>query len=162
MRATRILLKELLNSATSSVLIAGYRFDHGADILEPLHRRMRDAGVRTRLYLNIEQVDREKKVTEEEVARQVREFWRANWPFGDPRPQVFYDARVHDGLEWVSLHAKCVVVDERVTLITSSNFTERGQRRNVEIGVLLEEPALAESLVANFVAGDFLKAPDEF
>jgi phosphatidylserine/phosphatidylglycerophosphate/cardiolipin synthase-like enzyme len=47
----------------------------------------------------------------------------------------------------VSLHAKCVVVDHRFSLITSANFTERGQTRNYETGVEIEDDAFATSLV---------------
>lgn len=46
----------------------------------------------------------------------------------------------------VSLHAKCVVVDHRLSLITSANFTDRGQTRNFEAGVEIEDEAFALSL----------------
>jgi phosphatidylserine/phosphatidylglycerophosphate/cardiolipin synthase-like enzyme len=50
------------------------------------------------------------------------------------------------------LHAKCVVVDERWAFVTSANFTEAAQERNIEAGVLLDHPKLAEALVARFQA----------
>jgi phosphatidylserine/phosphatidylglycerophosphate/cardiolipin synthase-like enzyme len=61
---------------------------------------------------------------------------------------------------FASLHAKCVVVDGRLVFVTSANFTDRGQTRNVEVGVVLDEPRLAAVLEAQFVAGEwFARAP---
>jgi phosphatidylserine/phosphatidylglycerophosphate/cardiolipin synthase-like enzyme len=37
------------------------------------------------------------------------------------------------------MHAKCVVVDEAATFITSANFTTAAQTRNVEVGVLVRD-----------------------
>jgi len=45
-----------------------------------------------------------------------------------------------------SLHAKCVVVDARITLIGSANFTDRGQTRNIEVGVLIDDAAFARQV----------------
>ena len=41
------------------------------------------------------------------------------------------------------MHAKCVIVDGRWTLITSANFTTRGHNRNIEAGVLIDSPSFA-------------------
>jgi phosphatidylserine/phosphatidylglycerophosphate/cardiolipin synthase-like enzyme len=45
-----------------------------------------------------------------------------------------------------SLHAKCVVIDHRLALVTSANFTDRGQNRNIEAGVTIEDEAFARAL----------------
>ena len=42
-----------------------------------------------------------------------------------------------------TMHAKCVVVDDREVLITSANFTGRAQHANVELGVLIRDSAFA-------------------
>jgi phosphatidylserine/phosphatidylglycerophosphate/cardiolipin synthase-like enzyme len=54
------------------------------------------------------------------------------------------------GRPWASLHAKCTVVDDERTLITSANFTDRGQTRNIEAGVLIEDGAFAEEVSAQW------------
>ena len=36
-----------------------------------------------------------------------------------------------------SLHAKCVVADGRIALVTSANFTEAAQSSNIEAAVLI-------------------------
>ena len=47
------------------------------------------------------------------------------------------------------LHAKCAVVDDAV-LISSANLTDDAFNRNIEMGVLLRVPALAEQLTRHF------------
>lgn len=36
------------------------------------------------------------------------------------------------------------MIDGRHTLITSANFTFSGQERNIELGVLIDDPAFAD------------------
>ena len=47
------------------------------------------------------------------------------------------------------MDAKCVVVDERFTLIGSANFTSRGQERNTEAGVLIEDEGVARRVAGS-------------
>lgn len=156
-RDTRVLLSELFNSAERSVLIAGYSFDDGSELFQPLHEGMATRGLDVRFYINIEQ-RRGPIVTRESVELQVEQFLKKNWPFSGSRPTVFYDERVLEDGIFASLHAKCVVIDERLALITSANFTARGQDRNIEVGVVLEDEQLSQALVANFVQGRFERA----
>ena len=72
-------------------------------------------------------------------------FLAKNWPFGPPHPALFYDPRTVSPGAIESLHAKCIVVDERVALIGSANFTDRGQSRNVEVGAMIEDEAFAKA-----------------
>jgi phosphatidylserine/phosphatidylglycerophosphate/cardiolipin synthase-like enzyme len=59
---------------------------------------------------------------------------------------VYFDPRTADQYVTVSMHAKCVVIDHEYTLITSANFTDRGQTRNIEAGVAIEDRGFAASL----------------
>ena len=68
------------------------------------------------------------------------------WPFPGPRPSVYFDPRTAGTANIISLHAKCVVIDHALTLITSANFTDRGQNRNFEAGVAIEDRAFATTL----------------
>jgi len=47
------------------------------------------------------------------------------------------------------LHAKCAIVDD-TAIVGSANFTDDAFNRNVELGVVLREPSLVESLVSHF------------
>lgn len=136
-RDTAILLDELFARASRSVLLVGFAFDHGAQVLKPVHDAM-TRGVNCRVYAD----------------QQAAEgFIRDHWPFGPPFPEV-YSFSAAEGV-FASLHAKCVVVDSRWVLITSANFTDRGQTRNVEVGVLLDDARLAAVLEAQFVGGEW-------
>ena len=55
------------------------------------------------------------------------------------------------GPPYSSLHAKCVVVDGLRALVSSANFTQRGQERNIEVGVLIEDATFAEFLSAQWM-----------
>ncbi|WP_146501781.1 phospholipase D-like domain-containing protein [Rubinisphaera italica] len=49
-----------------------------------------------------------------------------------------------------SLHAKCVVVDSRKVFVSSANFTEAGQVRNIEVGLKIESEWLAKRVETHF------------
>jgi phosphatidylserine/phosphatidylglycerophosphate/cardiolipin synthase-like enzyme len=42
------------------------------------------------------------------------------------------------------------VVDELQAFISSANFTEAAQLRNIEVGVLIRSPVLARQLIQHF------------
>lgn len=138
-RDTAVVLADLFGRATARVLLAGFVFDHAAAVLEPLHAAMA-RGVACRVFAD---------------AAAASAFTRDHWPFGPPFPEV-YGFLPAPGT-FASLHAKCVVVDGRWVLVTSANFTDRGQTRNVEVGVLLDDSNLASLLEAQFAAGDWFK-----
>jgi phosphatidylserine/phosphatidylglycerophosphate/cardiolipin synthase-like enzyme len=63
------------------------------------------------------------------------------------------------------LHAKCIVVDRRIAFVTSANFTEAAQTRNIEIGALIRCERLAARLIGHFetlVDAGLLKGLDFF
>src|SRR5271157_4518702 len=57
---------------------------------------------------------------------------------------------VPDQAKRTSLHAKCVVVDKQDAFVSSANFTEAGQTRNIEVGVLVRSQSLARKLINHF------------
>jgi phosphatidylserine/phosphatidylglycerophosphate/cardiolipin synthase-like enzyme len=166
-RHTRVVLPELFAQAREHVLVAGYAIDHGAELFASLHRGMADHGVTADLFVDVGQlaerlrqaargagqswplVSAPLEAAAGNVARGravVALFYRLMWPFGDPKPVVYFDPRTADKQSAVSLHAKCVVIDHEYTLITSANFTDRGQTRNLEAGVAIEDRGFAASL----------------
>ena len=141
-----MVVRELFASARREVILAGYSFDHGADILRPLHSVMRDHGVHTLMFVDVPGKARVPAELEDHANRHIRALLIDIWPFGEPRPELYYDPRSASPSENASLHAKCLVVDDDAALITSANFTNRGQTRNIETGVLLRDPAFAAKL----------------
>lgn len=150
-RDTAVVLRELFEGARESVILAGYSFDHARDVLAPLHAAMRDHQVEARFFVDVPQAERH-DVEEAYLARHLGGFLSANWPFGDPRPRLYYDKRaLHPGPPYCSLHAKCVAVDGAKAFVSSANFTQRGQERNIEVGVLIEDASFA-----SYLAGQWL------
>jgi phosphatidylserine/phosphatidylglycerophosphate/cardiolipin synthase-like enzyme len=146
-RDTAVVVRELFARAERSALVAGFSFDHGADIFEPLHRAMRDRAVEASIFLDLHRAPRTEPDVNAHVRREIDTFLIANWPFGAPIPRLYYDPRTAEPTSTASLHAKCIVVDDRRALVTSANFTSRGQERNVEVGVLVESEKFARELV---------------
>jgi phosphatidylserine/phosphatidylglycerophosphate/cardiolipin synthase-like enzyme len=64
---------------------------------------------------------------------------------------VFYDPRALDSeaLGGV-LHAKAVVADDQTVFVTSANLTAAALDRNIELGVLLRDRALALTVSGYF------------
>jgi phosphatidylserine/phosphatidylglycerophosphate/cardiolipin synthase-like enzyme len=70
---------------------------------------------------------------------------------GSRSPEVYYDPRSLDldGPTGV-LHAKAVIADLKILFVTSANLTEAAFDKNVEMGLLARDPALALSAVRHF------------
>lgn len=149
-RDTGLVVRRLFESAERSVLVGGYAFDT-PEILAPLHEAMRDRGVHAAVFIEIKGTAPSPRLADEHATRAVDRFFHDVWTFGAPRPDVYWDPRtVIAGPPWASLHAKCVVVDDTRALVTSANFTDRGQTRNIEAGVLIEDPGFACELAAQW------------
>ena len=65
---------------------------------------------------------------------------------------MFYDPRSLDleADKRACLHAKCVVVDGEAVFVSSANFTEAAQERNIEMGLLVRSRWLAERVTRHF------------
>lgn len=165
-RDTAVVLRELFERARESVILAGYSFDHARSVLAPLHESMQAYGVRASFFVDLPQVDSPALVPAEHLDRHLGAFLRDNWPFGGPIPTLYYDKRaLRPGPPFCSLHAKCVVVDGARAFVSSANFTQRGQERNIEVGVLIEDPSFSSYLAGQWmglveagIAGEYLRA----
>jgi phosphatidylserine/phosphatidylglycerophosphate/cardiolipin synthase-like enzyme len=149
-RSTGLAVQRLFESAQRSVIVGGYSFD-APEILEPLYRAMKNRGVKATLFMDIEGTAETAAGADSFATAFIDRFLRTVWTFGEPKPDVYYDPRTAaPGPPWASLHAKCIAVDDERALITSANFTDRGQTRNIEAGVLLEGAAFAGELAGQW------------
>lgn len=150
-RDTRRVFEELLSSANRSIWACTYAFFDGPRAFKTLAERM-DArpDLQVTLLLNIQRKRGDTTVAEHLVRRFADRFWSNDWP-GKSRPRVFYDPRSlePDGPAGV-LHAKAVVVDGEVVFITSANLTEAALDRNIELGLLVRDRALASTVAVQF------------
>jgi phosphatidylserine/phosphatidylglycerophosphate/cardiolipin synthase-like enzyme len=51
-----------------------------------------------------------------------------------------------DRAKCAALHAKCIVVDRSAVFVSSANFTEAAQEKNIEVGLLLKSPVVADRI----------------
>ena len=65
---------------------------------------------------------------------------------GDDETEEDTGGSAPDPHSFASLHAKCMIVDHEHALITSANFTDRGQSRSIEVGVLIHDKSYAVAL----------------
>ena len=151
-RDTGVVVRELFMSAKKSILIAGFAVHRGRDIFKQLADRMsEDPTLVVRMFLNIPRGLRDTTVTDQLLGRFAHQFRHEHWA-GTRFPAIYYDPRslAIDERKRTSLHAKCVVIDNTTSLVTSANFTEAAQVRNIEVGALLNDAQFARALVRQF------------
>lgn len=150
-RDTRRVYEEILGSAEHSVWASTYAFFDGPRAFEVMAGRMEATpALRVTLLLNIQRKRGDTSAADHLVRRFADRFWTTDWP-GSSRPSVYYDPRALDidGPSGV-LHAKAVVVDDETVFVTSANLTEAALDRNIEVGLLVRDRALAASVVGHF------------
>jgi phosphatidylserine/phosphatidylglycerophosphate/cardiolipin synthase-like enzyme len=150
-RDTRRVYEELLGSAERSVWASTYAFFDGPKAFEVLARRM-DAKpeLHVNLLLNIQRRRGDITAVDQLVRKFAERFWGFDWP-GQSRPRVHFDPRsLEAGGPSGILHAKAVVTDEQCVFVTSANLTEAALDRNIEMGLLVHDRALAASVCSHF------------
>jgi phosphatidylserine/phosphatidylglycerophosphate/cardiolipin synthase-like enzyme len=153
-RDTRIVVRELFLSAKKSVVVVGYAIYQGKQVFEALARRMDDdSALNVRLFLDVQRGRIDRSLSSEILRRFAHRFRTQEWP-GTRLPGVYYDPRSldEDSTKRSSLHAKCIIVDRSVAFISSANFTEAAQQRNVEVGALIRSASFAARVADHFDA----------
>lgn len=163
-RDTAAVMRSMVVKANQEILLVGYAVYNGKKLFEPIARRLDEKpDLRVRFALNIPRSYKDTSLDTEIVRRFTHEFWSKHWPW-EKRPELFYDPRAlatSTALR-ASLHAKCLVVDREIALVTSANFTEAAQTKNVEAGVIVAYRPFVKRIVDYFdglVQSDLLQAP---
>ena len=164
-RSTSVVVSELFRNAQRSVFIAGYSVYQGQKVFHALAQRMAEnATLQVRLFLDVPRKQRDTSSARDQIARFVHEFQTSQWPTGMPLPDLYCCEQLLQGQKGKpgSLHAKCVVVDVGRLFVSSANFTEAAQQRNIEIGLLITSTVLAERIERFFgslvESGYFIRA----
>lgn len=147
-RDTKHVMDELVRNAQRSIWISSYAYFDGPAQFRLLAERMdANPALRVHLLLNVPRPRHDTSSSDDLVHRFAHRFWTTDWP-GDRHPIVYYDPRSLDvdGPSSV-LHAKSLTIDEKAVLVTSANLTEAALNRNIEAGLLVHDPVLAQSLV---------------
>ena len=152
-RDTSQVVRELFESAEHRVIVAGFAFWGAKTIFETLHRRALAKTLEIEFFINVGPSGANYQMTS-------ASFYKHTWPWTDVAIDVYYDARADGAGEQGSMHAKCVVVDEAATFITSANFTGAAHHINVEVGVLVRDADFATRVAAqwrNLAAHSFFR-----
>ena len=159
-RDTSAVVQSLLAAAEHDVLIVGYAFYKGAALFQVLRNHwITRPDMRVRMIVDVRRPMNDSSLDDQIVARFASDFRKRQWPWS-PLPELFHDPRAlrTDATLRASMHAKCVIVDRRICLITSANFTPAAQERNIEVGVLVRDARQVRRLADYFdgLIGDVL------
>jgi phosphatidylserine/phosphatidylglycerophosphate/cardiolipin synthase-like enzyme len=149
---TGVVVRDLFGSATSEVLVAGAAVYQGRTVFKRLVERMEAVPqLRVKLFLDVLRPLADTSPAEELLRDFAQRFRTKEWP-GEKLPELYYDPRSldPDAVKRSSLHAKCLIVDRRTAFVTSANFTEAAQTRNIEVGALVRCERFAARLAAHF------------
>lgn len=151
-RDTSVVVRQLFSHATRSVMVVGFAVYQGKQVFAKLAEAMdNDPGLDVKLLLNIH---RDSSIDNPDiaVARFLHNFKEKQWPTNRRLPKLYYDPRsLSEEAEGRSvLHAKCVVVDDERAFVSSANFTEAAQKRNIEVGVRIDSAVIAKQLSHHF------------
>lgn len=152
-RDTSVVVREMFAKAERSVMLAGYSVYQGQRVFQALAERM-DAKpeLNVRFFLDVGRKHGDTSASEQIVKRFTEQFRGRQWPTGHRTPEVYYDPRslLTDSAQRSCLHAKCIVTDVSRVFVSSANFTEAAQERNLEVGLLINSDHLAQQLTQHF------------
>ena len=151
-RDTGVVIRQLFNKAKERVLAVGYAVHQGRSVFRDLADRLdADESLEATLCLEVRREQTNTSLDSQVIGRFARNFIEKEWP-GTRLPRLYYDPRslAHAGPVHSALHAKCVVIDGREALVTSANFTEAAQERNIELGLLVNSPVVAGQIEEHF------------
>ena len=118
---------QLVLGARTSVTAATYNFTANSHMWKVLNEASELPGVQVNVYVDGD------KANGQEVKAQM------------PKASVYRSGTLPDGRRVVS-HAKFVIIDHALILLTSANFSYNAENRNVEFGLLVAAPPIAESV----------------
>lgn len=117
----------IVQAARQSVVCATYNFEQTSQMWTVLKEASEQPGVVVTVYLDGDKADAVK------VKTQL------------PKATIYQSIELPSGKRVVS-HAKFIIIDHEVLLLTSANFSFSAENHNVEFGLLVRDSALAESV----------------
>ena len=152
-RDTGVVMRQLFGKARERVLAVGFAVHQGKAVFKTLADWLdTDDCLEAILCINVRRQHGDTSIDQDILRRFANEFVRNEWP-GSRLPRVYYDPRSLDtaGRTASSMHAKCVVIDGMEALVTSANFTEAAQERNIELGLLVNSQSIARKVEEHFM-----------
>lgn len=151
--STPSMVRGLFEEAKNRVLVSSYVFHEARDLLAPLAKRMDvDPNFEVIVVTDLS-TRRQGNEPLAMLANRFRaQFLDKIWS-GSRAPEIWHDPRgvqEPDRSKSGVMHAKTVIIDETAALVTSANFTEAAQSRNIEVGILLRHSVPVKTLGAFF------------
>lgn len=145
----------LVDHARYSVVCSTFNFQRSSGLWKALRRAAQRPEITMKVYVDTNAADgsgqRDWSPTTEEVAEHLR-------------PALVLRTRPFEGRR-VRNHSKFLSIDHRFLLVTSANFSWSAENTNLEFGVLIDNPNLAEAIERELrEAEDFIferVCPDE-
>lgn len=127
-RSTRAVAAELIDSATQRVHVATYSATKSSPYVTSLKAAIA-RGIEVTLVVDLAH----QPVAVEMLA-------------GELAGSMIIDLLPREDGQYAIMHAKLVLVDDRVALVTSANFSESAADRNLEAGVIVRDPNVVRGM----------------
>lgn len=151
--ATPTVVRGLFEEAKNRVLVSSYVFHDARELLAPLAERMDDdSGFEITIITDLSHERKNDEPIPVVTNRFRQRFLTHSWP-GKRIPNLWHDPRAllePDRSKSGVMHAKTVIIDDCAAFVTSANFTEAAQERNIEAGILIRHPAHVRTLLEFF------------
>jgi len=143
-RSNKSAAEEIIGNSAKRIIVVGYSITKKSGKLIGLLNEKLRQGVSVMIVFH-----KDEKKKNETLLSQV-------WKKG-PRPE-FYTRMPKNKKDFFKIHAKMIVADSSVALITSANFTLLGMSKNFEIGVLVKGKTAkkADTLIRSLIKKKYL------
>jgi phosphatidylserine/phosphatidylglycerophosphate/cardiolipin synthase-like enzyme len=126
----------LVDNARYSVVCSTFNFQRSSSLWKALRRAAQRPEITMKVYIDTDAADagprRPGSPTTDEVAAHLH-------------PALILRTKQFDGRQ-VRNHSKFLSIDHRFLLVTSANFSWSAENANLEFGVLIDNPNLAEAI----------------
>ncbi len=153
-RNTSVVMRQMFEKARKRVLAVGFAIHQGKSVFQALAQRLDEQGeLDVILCIDVRRKRDDSSIDTHVIRRFAENFVDKEWP-GTRLPRVYYDPRslAPASQSASAMHAKCVVIDGLEALVTSANFTEAAQERNIELGLLVDSPGIAHRIDEHFMS----------
>ena len=139
--STPTVVRALFEEAKHDVIVASYVFYQCKVLLAPLAAKLdADPTFKARFIVDLSHQRQHATEALPIVANRFKVNFLGNYWSGNREPEFWHDPRVFeedDRTRTGVMHAKVVIIDSEAALVTSANFTEAAQNRNIEAGVII-------------------------
>jgi phosphatidylserine/phosphatidylglycerophosphate/cardiolipin synthase-like enzyme len=152
--STPTMVRALFEEARHDVIVTSYVFSHCRELLAPLAEKLDNrSDFKVRFIVDLSHQRRDQAEPLPIVANRFKAKFLADYWSGSREPEFWHDPRDFnepDRSKSGVMHAKVVIIDSTAALVTSANFTEAAQNRNIEAGTLVRNSNQVSKLKSYF------------